>query len=227
MELEAHYWSSLEQRGEALCRLGLLTIKVYSSTVSRQLCTIPQHTYAYTNTLSLNSRASESLHPASVSTFYILECHLMQKLKEIQSPNAHSDGEIKMRMNTAHEHLNFTLPFDWKYRTRKWKEKKKWVSVFTCWSVWACALVFGARWRLWASVELRPGSVRGTVTWRRVNISMTLAPLQQLWPLCPSTHKCTHTTYGGGLKKKKKEVCSCLWNIWTSTFVLGNKTRQC
>lgn len=73
-----------------------------------------------------------------------------------------------------------------------------------------CVCVCGARWKLWASVELRPGSVRGTVTWRLVKIHMTLAHFQQLWPSCPHTHIHTNTHITWEIRKKKSWLGSMI-----------------
>lgn len=96
MELEAHYWDSLEQRGEALCRLGLLTIKVYISTVSRQLCTLPQH--ACTQTHCPSTPAHQ--HPFILAQFQHVTSGRVTSYS-VSKTYGLVDGEIKMRMKTA------------------------------------------------------------------------------------------------------------------------------
>lgn len=108
------------------------------------------------------------------------------------------DGEVKMRWRwPSHHHLNSTPGFLLKLQVKKERERNSKPRERVHVLISASTSGFGVRWRLWANVALRPSSVRGTVTWRRVNIRMTLAPLQQLWPHCPRRTN-AHTAYGGG-----------------------------
>lgn len=87
-ELEAHYRHSVEHCGEALSRLGLLTIRAYFCTVSRQLFPdnpptppTPPNTHRHTLPhLQHISITPLSPHPTSIYKFHILKSHILESL---------------------------------------------------------------------------------------------------------------------------------------------------
>lgn len=147
------HWSSMERPSAGLDYWPLRFISPQSP---GNYAPSPNNTH--THTQSHNSCTSASLCPDWVSTFY---SHLLQKLKEMWSPNVDSDGEIKLRMNTANDvasrhHLNSTRPFYWnsKLKKVKWKGKKAnecvhvWISGSMCVYVWNQVKALSECWAL-------------------------------------------------------------------------------